>query len=288
MKCPNWGFENADTAKFCEKCGEPFAEKEETPVETPAEQPQPEPETQPEEEKTEPKAKKQAPKIQISDETKQKISAEAGNTFKYLGRTILHPSVKQYDTSWSTFGIVTLMMWIVNWLWLYIMERGLIQTIFGPVSGEVKNSMLLSSGYAFLMAIVFVFAASLLAFITQFINKDRKSFKRAVADGVHVCVVPTVLLLVATVVGAFWYTIGMYCVFVAFIAFFMNLVQLFAGHQNYLSYILVTLTMTAIMIAFVWIGAQVIGGWEIGGMKLAELLQNQNLLDLLAQMNQGA
>jgi len=312
MKCAKCGHENPETNVVCEVCGQPLVDEsvsspitlttepdltdlDEVIGNTPTaqapeakEEPVAEPEaTEPtEEDEKESKftmPKVNMPKIHISDETKKTILGALKESVTYFGYSVIHPGKTKYQVDGKSLGVIGLYSVIINWLFLYIVQRGLQQSFLSGFSAKVTSSFGLTFLYAVLMSLLFWVVGLLLGCVATLIQKEKISIKHALVDATHVTIIPMVLLLAATVISAFFFKVGFICYSVVFIAYLMNIMMLFKNAQNYISYLAVTVVISLALFAMYKMGCSLVMHWRIGTVVISDVVGkfNSEIFDLI-------
>lgn len=260
MKCQQCGYENPDSATVCEQCQTELVKEEgnltATAVETNEETPK--------------KEKKPLPKITIKPETKEKVGHAMKEALHYIVQMILHPKQEIEMLSWGAMGFITLCIAFVHILWLYILQKGCLtmitmMTYFMPVRLPIKMSLFSTIMGGILITVIVLALIAVLVAISQMSNKEKFNIKRCVTKAINIHLVPTMLLLIGTVIAAFWFNAGIVCFVVVFIALFMNIVFLFKNSNTYLAYIVVTLAMVLLIVTVFYIIRYCISTWTING-----------------------
>lgn len=277
MKCQQCGHENPESAIVCEQCNAELVKEEGVLTATEMEE-TPQEEANKEEVKTDP-VKIPKPKITIKPETKEKFGNACKEAMHFIGQTILHPKQEMQKISWGAMGVVALCIAVVNILWLYILQRGLItaltiMTQFMPIHMPIKMSSLVTILGGMIMTVVIVILLAMLVMIGQASHKERVNVKLSVANAMDIYLVPTLLLLISTVVAAFWFNAGLVCFIVVFIALFMNVVFLFKESNSYLAYFVVTIAIVALLFVVIFVIQQCCVSWTINGANMETFFKN--------------
>ena len=243
--CPNCGEPIVDPKmKFCLYCGADLNE-EKTGKPSKPEQPK------------QPKEKKPL----LKPETKQKISANLSNAGKYVWNTILHPGTPNENVSTSASLIVDVFFIVIEYIWLYVVQRGLVNWIASGLPGMPKGLFtLVSTNLTFRMNSLYTFLGSLelalgilliMTIMTIIANMKRKKNVNlfvCMKSATHFLIIPELLLLVSSIIMAFSFGLGVIALAISMIVFFMNIVLMFKDNYDYVSYLTVIIGLTLILL----------------------------------------
>lgn len=273
-RCEGCGFENPDDAVVCEQCQKPLTATVTGEEGKQAEAPSAHGKNK--------QREIRMPKINISDETKAQVKNIFGEALQYIGDTILHPGKTSYEIQGGALGCIGIIMGLISMLWLYIVQRGLQMAIFSTVASRIHMSWLYTLLFGLALTLMLLVVSFIIALLAQFVQKSKKSVKTAAVEAVHTCIIPMTLLLISTIIAAFWFTAGIFCFCVVFVAYIMNIVLLFGSHQNYLSYVAVTIALSLVLFATALMVAQLIRQWTLDGYPLNSV--SGSLLEFLGMM----
>ena len=243
--CPNCGEPIVDPKmKFCLYCGADLNE-EKTGKPSKPEQPK------------QPKEKKPL----LKPETKQKIYANLSGAGKYVWNTILHPGTPNENVSTSASLIVDVFFIVIEYIWLYVVQRGLVNWIASGLPGMPKGLFtLVSTNLTFRMNSLYTFLGSLelalgilliMTIMTIIANMKRKKNVNlfvCMKSATHFLIIPELLLLVSSIIMAFSFGLGVIALAISMIVFFMNIVLMFKDNYDYVSYLTVIIGLTLILL----------------------------------------
>ena len=273
MKCPTCGKTVAKSAKVCKHCDadllakESKLEKTEEVVEVVEEVTT----TGPAVEKNDRKLKL----VTIKPETTEKVKTSFTNAFKYISHAILHPSAEKIPMDLPQIACVNGIHAIIYILWLYIIQKGLLEAMnIYDASGPARISSLSTVVGGIVLACGLLALVSFIVFIKDFVRKEKIEVVGILQDATHILLVPSMLLLLATIVAAFWFSIGVFFFCVTFVSLLMNVVLLFKDNNNYFSYIIVSVTIAVMIFLIYYVLSSCVENWTIAGHRVGDMLKN--------------
>jgi len=267
MKCPSCGKRISKDATVCQHCNEELVVKEE--VETTEEfvmDPNAEIETIEDRE-----TKK---KYIIKPEVGKKMLNSFKTAFGYVVKTVARPSSEKEPLTISQILCIDVLIALICSLWLYILQRGLLEHLVSnnlALHNAIKISFSTTILGGFAIAILLVLLCTFIVAITRLFNKGEKSQFKIIQEATHIIIVPSILLLLVTIAGAFWFILGLFGTCIAFVSLFMNVVLLFKDKNNYLSYIIVSVTIALMMLFVAYVLYMCIRSWSIGDLGFSKI-----------------
>lgn len=252
--CPNCGEPIVDPKmKFCLYCGADLNE-EKTGKSSEAESPK---EKKPSLKSEPPKEKKPL----LKPETKQKIFNNFAGAGKYVWNTILHPGTANENVSTSASLIVDVFFIFIEFIWLYVVQRGLVHWIASGLPGMPKGiftivstniTFRMSFGYTFLgsleLALGILLIMTIMMIIVNLKRKKNVNLFVCLKSATHFLIIPELLLLISSIIMAFSFGLGVIALAISVIVFFMNIVLMFKDAYDYIAYLTVVIGFTLILL----------------------------------------
>ena len=269
MKCPACGKTIAKKVKVCKHCGVELLDGELVVVET----------DDVNETVNEPmvdeEVKQKAKLVSIKPETMEKAKDSLTNAFQYIFHTIAHPSAEKMPLDLTQVICVDGIISIVYILWLYILQRGVLEIIpIYDATGPARISSIATILGGIALALGMVVLVGFIVAINKFVKKEKLDIIGILQDTTHIILVPSMLLLLATIVAAFWFQIGVFLFCVTFVSLLMNIVLLFKDNNNYFSYIVVSVTIALMIFLIYYVLGYCVESWTIAGNRVGDMLQN--------------
>ena len=269
MKCPTCGKTVAKKASVCKHCGVDLLAKEPTNEVV-------EIVTEVVEEPVVTEHSEKKPKfISIKPETTEKVKTNFLNAFKYIAHAITHPSAEKMPLDLTQIICVDSIIAIVYILWLYIVQRGMLLTYIKGYDEialtKISSVTTIIGGIALVFGLVLL--VSFIVAIKNFVRKEKIDLISILQDATHILLVPSMLLLLATVIAAFWFSIGVFFFCVTFVSLFMNIVLLFKDNNNYFSYIIVSITIAMMIFLIYYVLYFCAENWTASGQKIGDILK---------------